>query len=449
MTRSTRPLSAALFGILALGLAACGATTPSDTASASASASETGDEHHDEHGDEEGHEGHDHEGEAGAATEASSRTPRLALTYDGGILVVDANTLETVADLTAEGFNRLNAVGDGRHVAVSTTGGWAILDAGTWSEPHGDHDHYWTSEPALHEVILEAEKPAHVVVHDGLTTFFDDGTGEVTVVHADDWTEAVEHGHLHPIREYQTAQPHHGVAVATEAGDLFVTRGDETTRTGAMLLDAGDAESVANDECPGVHGETANADANGTEFILVGCENGVLVLRDGTFTKIAAPDAYGRIGNAFSAEGSNAVLGDYGTDPEGGIGLTQISVVDLETNSVLVADPFEGSGAQYTWRDLARGAEGELLVLGTDGSLRVLEAHGDHVDVIHTIPVIDAWEVPEEWQAPHPALTVLDGMAYVTEPATGEIHVVDYAGGEVWKSADLGQEVIEIAGATG
>lgn len=40
-------------------------------------------------------------------------------------------------------------------------------------------------------------------------------------------------------------------------------------------------------------------------------------------------------------------------------------------------------------------------------------------------------------------------MAYVTEPATGEIHVVDYAGGEVWKSADLGQEVIEIAGATG
>ncbi len=51
------------------------------------------------------------------------------VTYDGGIVVLDASSLEVLADFELDGFNRLNSVGDGRHVGVSTSGGWALVDS--------------------------------------------------------------------------------------------------------------------------------------------------------------------------------------------------------------------------------------------------------------------------------------------------------------------------------
>lgn len=42
-----------------------------------------------------------------------------------------------------------------------------------------------------------------------------------------------------------------------------------------------------------------------------------------------------------------------------------------------------------------------------------------------------------------------DGTLRVIDPATGQIHAVDYVAGEVWKSAEVGVAMNEIAGATG
>jgi len=67
---------------------------------------------------------------------------------DGGIAVLDAGSLETVgAVATTDRFVRLNAAGDGRHALVSTTGGFQVLDAGTWGEAHGNHTHYFNATP--------------------------------------------------------------------------------------------------------------------------------------------------------------------------------------------------------------------------------------------------------------------------------------------------------------
>lgn len=412
--------------IAVVGLSACapgGADAPAATESgaattASAAPSASAEEH-------------DHED--AEATEASAKTPRITLTYDGGLLVLDAASLDVVADETLAGFNRINGAGDGRHVLVSTTGGWAVLDAGSWSEPHGDHSHYYTAEPHLHPVLVEAKTPAHVVVHDELTTLFDDGTGEVTVIPTGEWTEIAEHHEVTPSRTYTTPAAHHGVAVADQSGNLFVTQGDENGRTGARLLDASDAELAASDECPGIHGETVVG-----ELILAGCENGALLLHGDHFHKIAAPDAYGRIGNAFSAEDSAVVLGDYKTDKEGGIGLTQFSLIDTEAESLQVFD----LGSEYTWRGLARGVDGSALILGTDGDLRVIDPATGQVQ--RTIEVIADWTVPEEWQTAHPALTEHRGYAYITEPATNTIYVVDYVTGAVTKQAQLPQTPNEI-----
>src|SRR5690242_20094180 len=100
------------------------------------------------------------------AAEAATYQPRLVVTYDGGLLVLDADTLETVERIEKDGFLRVNPAGDGRHVMVSTDAGFQVLDAGTWAEEHGDHAHYWTADPVLTDVTYAAEKPGHVVVHD-------------------------------------------------------------------------------------------------------------------------------------------------------------------------------------------------------------------------------------------------------------------------------------------
>ena len=92
-------------------------------------------------------------------------------------------------------------------------------------------------------------------------------------------------------------------------------------------------------------------------------------------------------------------------------------------------------GVSYSFRSLGRGPAGEALVLGTDGALHVIDPLDGRVTA--DIPVVGAWEEPEVWQDPRPALFVLGSKAYVTEPATSSIHAVDLKTGKVVKSAEL------------
>ena len=360
---------------------------------------------------------------APAATEVATAKPRLALTYDGGIQVLDASTLELVADIPLDGFNRLNGVGDNRHVAVSTTGGFQILDAGTWTEPHGDHTHSYTSDPVLTDVTWAAEKPGHVVVHEGRTALFDDGTGTVTVLDSGDLADPDA-----DTRDVTLPAAHHGVAVELTDGTLVVSEGTEDARTGIRVLDAEGTEIAANDTCPGVHGEAVAAD----EAVVIGCEDGAVVYAGGTIAKVAAPDAYGRIGNQAGTESSPIVLGDYKSDPDADLERpTRVSLIDTRDASLRLVD----LPSSYTFRSLARGDAGEALVLGTDGALHVIDPESG--TLVRSIPVIDAWEESETWQDPRPAITVLDGSAYITDPATASVHAVDIETGEVWLSTTL------------
>lgn len=383
------------------------------------------------------------EGETGAeagAVERSGRVPRIALSYDGGIMVLEAGSLELVADLPMPGFNRLNPAGDGRHVLVSTEGGWAVLDMGTWTEPHGDHSHSYTSEPVLGEVVVAADTPGHVVVHDGLTTLFDDGTGEITVVPVEEWEGSARSGEVTPSRTAKAPKPHHGVAIAHRDGRLFVTEGTEDARTGARLLDGSGKELAASDACPGVHGETVLEDGT----IMVGCEDGALLLRERSFEKIDSPTApYGRIGNAYSNEDSQVVLGDYKPEKSESIALRQISLVDTASSKLQVVDV----DAEYTWRNLARGAKGVALVYGTDGALRVIDPASGQEQ--RRVQAGGAWKVPEEWQSPHPALVEHRGYAYASDSGARKVHAVDYVSGEVTSSPELPHAPNEMVLVTG
>lgn len=372
----------------------------------------------------------------GSPAEAATYQPRLVVTYDGGLLVLDADTLETVDRIEKDGFLRVNPAGDGRHVMVSTDAGFQVLDAGTWAEEHGDHAHYWTADPVLTDVTYPAEKPGHVVVHGDRVALFDDGTGEVTVLDVHD----VAGGRDAVTRTYTTPSPHHGVAVLRGDDALVVSDGTEEERSGVRLLGADDTEIAATDACPGVHGEAVAAE----EVVVVGCQDGLVVVRDDTITKVASPDAYGRIGNQAGSEESPVVLGDYKSDPDADLERpTRVSLVDTRTATLRLVD----LPASYTFRSLGRGHDGEALVLGTDGSLHVVDPESGALT--RSLPLIDAWTEPDEWQEPRPTLHVLDRTAYVTDPATNRLLAVDVATGEVWRSVELDVTPNELTSAAG
>ncbi|MGO3471648.1 MAG: zinc metallochaperone AztD [Brevibacterium aurantiacum] len=377
-------------------------------------------------------------GEPAPETEAEQvdkPQPRLVTTYDGGILTLDAATLEVIDDTKLEGFNRVNPVGDGRHAMVSVANGFQLFDAGAWTEEHGDHTHSFTGQPQLTDTVYETDTPGHVVRHGGSTVLFGDGDGRMQIFD----TAAFGEGAPEPeIKEAE--EPHHGVAVQLEGGDILHTIGNEEERSGAKVVDADGKEIARNEDCPGVHGEAA---AQG-EAIAVGCEDGILYYKDGKFTKVDAPDSYGRIGNQAGSEDSPVVLGDYKVDEDAELERPEkVTLTNTETGKMQLVD----LDASYSFRSLARGPEGEALVLGTDGNLTVIDPETGKITDAH--PVTDAWEEPVDWQQPRPTLFVQGGKVYVSEPDKSQLHIVDLGTGEVEKRAELPHASNEVTGVTG
>ncbi len=368
-------------------------------------------------------------------TEQASPTPRLALSYDGGVLVLDARTLEEVADIPVDGFVRLNSAANGRHVLVSQSDGFAVLDMGTWSRGHGDHDHHYTSQPAMTGIRYGGSEPGHVVAHDDRLTLFSDGTGAVDVVDPLALLAGKDE-----VRSATVTTPHHGVAVARADGSVVVSVGDEETRSGVAILDRVGRQLAANDTCPGLHGEAAAAGG----ALTFGCEDGVLIVRGNEIRKAASPDPYGRIGNQAGSDQSPIVLGDYKTDPYAELERPrQFTLTDTATGIIRVV-PMDAS---YSFRSLDRGPTGEAVILGTDGALHVYDPVT--AERIAHIPAIGAWEEPDEWQSPMPNLHIQDDTAYVTDPVARRLVAIDVSDGTTLVETSLDRPTIELTGVEG
>jgi outer membrane protein assembly factor BamB len=344
-------------------------------------------------------------------------TDPLVTTYEGGLYVLDGQTLEVAEDIPLAGFNRVNPAGDDRHVMVSTPEGFRVMDA---------------VDQRFTDIEFKGPKPGHVVRHADRTVLFTDGTGQVTIFDPHDLAKGRP-----ATTTYTSAAPHHGVAIELENGQLVSTLGTEDKRTGIVILDKDRKEVTRNEECPGVHGEATAKD----EVVVVGCEDGVLIYRNGTITKVKSPTAYGRIGNQAGSDESPIVLGDFKKDKDAELERPQqVSLINTTTGKLKLVD----LGTSYTFRSLARGPHGEGLVLGTDGKIHVIDPEAGKVT--KTIPVTGSWQEPLEWQQPRPALFVRDHTAYVTDPATKKIHAVDIETGKKLASGTLPQAPNEISG---
>lgn len=400
----TSPLRRALISAAALGavvaLASCagGSTAPASTSDGSASDTQAG--------------------------------ARVAVAYEGGILVLDGETLETVADFESEPFTRLNAAGDSRHVMVTMSEGFQVLDtaAGT------------TDEPELTDTVFEADTPGHVVRHADKTVLYADGTSDTTIF---DSADLASTDGLPEVETIPGVEAHHGVSVVLEDGTFLTTVGNADGRNGIVAKDAEGAEIVSSDQCPGVHGEGTAKD----EAVVFGCENGALIYQDGEITKVDAPDQpYGRMGNAYVSETSPIIVGDYKNDVDAeGYLLSAVTLIDTEAKTLEVVDL--PAGVEYTFRDVVRGPEDLAYILSSDGSIHVLDPETG--EITDSFPVVEAWEGPAEWQDAHPAIVVAGNVAYVTEPASNSVHAVDLTTGEVLASTELDVTPNEIAPAAG
>jgi hypothetical protein len=342
----------------------------------------------------------------------------LVATFDGGLYILDGESLELTRTIDLPGFNRVNPAGDEDHVVVSTDSGFRVLNA---------------TGQTLTDIEFKGAKPGHVVRHAGKTVLFTDGTGEINVFDPAD----LKGGEKPRGRTYTTAEAHHGVAIELSDGHLLTTLGDEEKRTGALVLDKDGKEVARNENCPGVHGEAA---AEG-EAVAVGCEDGVLIHKDGKFTKIDAPDDYGRVGNQAGSDESPVLLGDYKTDPDAELERpTRVSLIDTETAKLRLVE----LGTSYSFRSLARGPHGEALVLGTDGALHVIDPDTGKVE--KKIPAVGKWQEPLDWQQARPTLFVRDHTAYVSEPGANAVHAIDLESGKKLTSVTLPKGTNELSG---
>jgi len=349
-------------------------------------------------------------GSAAGAPDDVTAGSRIAVSLDGEVGVLDAETLELIETFPSDDFTRVNAAGDGRNVFVTTSEGFQVLD---------------TATPALTDTVFEADAAGHVVRHGGKTVLYSDGWGETTIFDTDALLES--DGALPEVRQYEAEAPHHGVSIVLEDGTLVTTVGTADARSGAVALEPHDDhyhELAISDQCPEIHGEGTTAG----EVAVFGCENGALLFKDGEFLKLDAPDEFGRMGNAYVSEESPIAVGDYKNDPDyEGYLLNNIALIDTENETYTVQ---ELGDVEFTWRGAGRGPDGLFYMLGTDGAIHSLDpATGEFTD--DEFPVVDPWEGPDDWQTPHPGMITAGDVAYVTDVDGQRLISVDLTTGDI------------------
>ncbi len=366
--------------------------------------------------------------------EVKTVQPRLVMSHDQGLTTIDTATGTVVDETQHPGFLRLSNAGDGRHVMVVDGDTFRVYDAGISSQKHGDHSHNFEFQPGMTDVAYPAKHAGHVVLHNGLTTLFADGTGDITTVDSAKIADPMAKA-----ERAKTDAAHHGVAFELADGSLITTQGTEKSRSTIQVKKDGKVVAQTTD-CPGVHGEAAAQPTAKGDVAVFGCENGPVVFRDGAFHKVPVKDAYSRSGNLAGGHEWPVVLGDYKVDKAAEQEHpTRVALIDTRADKLDLVDV----GSSYWFRSLARGPHGEALVLTYDGSIKVIDPATKKVT--STIKAIEPWQEKKDWQEPGPSIKVVGYKAYVTDADRKKLVVVDLSAGSVAKTIDLPHVPVEIA----
>ncbi|WP_119695972.1 ABC transporter [Microbacterium halotolerans] len=337
---------------------------------------------------------------AGAEQVAEAQPLLISIDEAGSVGLHDLLTDETtqLGEIAAPDA----VASDGRYAFVTTADGLTIVDGGRWSWDHGDHFHYYRADPALLGAVPgvgpAAVTGAPLATAGGTGVFFS-GSGDAVLLD----NEALGDGEI--VESFRIATgAESGVVAPVDTGAIVATT-DE-----AAVYDAA-GERIGEIECEAPSG--AITTRVGT---VVGCADGA-ILATGRIDaldieQIPYPDGAAERAKEFDGRKNRPTVAAL--SGESGFWLLDTRArawthasVDASLVDVVAADD----------------ADGHVVALDADGRVRVYDSEGTELSASEPL-------VAESLNSGGIVDLVVDTQrAYLSDPAGGVVHEIDYADG--------------------
>ncbi|WP_461163061.1 hypothetical protein [Arthrobacter sp. R4-81] len=386
MHRTTRKLSSLLLG-LPLLLSACAGNSPGNQTAPTTDATP-------------------HGYIAGAQENSEPQTGLL--TFDRETGQSQLLSLLTEKTVDAGTFGAIDAVQqDGRYALVTTSDAVKVFDTGAWTVDHGDHMHYYSSEPRQVGNITVPDPG--VVAGDGISlAVFSESGGYASIYEHKDLDSGVV---VEAARITTTA--HKGFVIPYEGHFVASIAGEGTAAGAVEVRDAKNNVVLGEQQCAG-----SLAHATTRVGVVLACKDGALLITedDGKFEaeKIVYPaDAAGIPPATRLAHrpGSNELAAFAGDGGVWHLNVSKRTWKYLKTPLPVVAAS-------------AVGDTKRVLALGVDGSLMTINpSSGEVTAQAAMLKPLSAQE------GTIPQLYIDAARAYLSDPAGSTVREIDYADG--------------------
>ncbi|KAA1424436.1 hypothetical protein FE697_000425 [Mumia zhuanghuii] len=339
-------------------------------------------------------------GEAEGATEEAEAQHRVVVAEPGGDLAV-IDLLDESVEIVTAGAAVRGLTTDGRFAYARTDDGLSVVDAGTWTWPHGDHNHYYRG--AVQDLGRHDLGDGHVDGAFGLPTVaFDDDTGTAVVVDR----APLEEGEVSVSEPIGRGPTHHGFALALGDRVLVSTTSGDELPDGITSYDLAGRSGTALDlPCTDLHGA-----ARVGEQIVVGCDSGALVV-DGVRADLV-PYPQGTPAEERAWSFAHRPRSTELAAVRGSAGAWSLDVADRRWTRV------DSPGAVAA---TALGAGAGTLTLDAGGTVRHFDNDGVEVAANPLLDRVDPLHAP--------TIAVDAARAYVNDAARGVVHEIDWADG--------------------
>lgn len=309
-------------------------------------------------------------------------------------------TVETFTGQYANG--RLYTSPSGRFVSVINTNEnlASFFDSGI--EGHDDHAHI-KGTPKWALTKATATRPVHYYGRGDNMLVFNDGEGSIS-----HFKESTMHTEA-TARVFNVGAAHHGAPALFSNGTIAVTEKDGsaagTLPERVKIIDMeGNLLHASTIQTGGIHGEAGNG-----SLVLFGCTDGILkVDQNGGQELIPNPASFGTswIGTVYHGNESDKFVGFISK-----YGLYEI---DVQTNSIKTIEENQNLfSVTFDW-------EGhDLIVLYTDGTVKILDGHDFDVKATSSLSV----NFPATGSTGNPVVSASEKYLYISDGINGKINM--------------------------
>jgi len=305
-----------------------------------------------------------------------------------------------------------------------------FVDGGIWT--HNGRAH--VESPSLLGFELTDGWPTHANVNGDWISVFFDGSGNAAWLNEQDFFD----GSPRVAFEVPTGGPHHSgsatlivngqpffaVAPRHPEGEILPTSVEVRDRDGNVVATVPD--------CPRMHGNSSAGDV-----AVFGCVDGLVLVRPSGSSvealKVTPEGEMEGLGlrNAWSATGAPFIIGQFSSPPGQQPSRRVLALVDVSTGGLTPLPELPGGTIDHF--RAVEPQQGQAVLLGRDGTLYIFNGSGQlQRQVAGVVPTI-----PESGATTH-QVSVVENLAAVASPSTGEVVLVNLASGQVDRRINVG-----------